>query len=94
MSVDLEVIHPRKYKKKCAWCGNEFVGWNKNQKYCGEECKHKNELKMGEIYRERARLKAEEENAAQKKKEELNRLSALAKKAGTSYGKYVAINGL
>lgn len=92
--MDMDVIHPRKYKKKCAVCGNEFMGWNKKQKFCGEECKRKNELRMGEIYRERARLKTKENKTVQKKKQALNDISMAARNAGMTYGQYVARMGL
>jgi predicted nucleic acid-binding Zn ribbon protein len=94
MNMDFDVIHPRKYKKKCGVCGKDFDGWNKNQKYCSEECKHVSHLQRGEMYRENARLKAEQKKEEAKKKKALEEIAMAARNAGMTYGQYVARMGL
>ena len=94
MNMDFDVIHPRKYKKKCGVCGKEFDGWNKNQRYCSDACKNEAHRQRGEIYRANARLKEEQKKAEANKKKALEEIATAARNAGMTYGQYVARMGL
>lgn len=86
--------HIIKYQKTCAVCGKEFGAWNTNQKFCSQNCKHEASLKSGESYREKQREKAEQQAKECKKKQAVVNIAAEARKAGMSYGKYVAMMNL
>ena len=69
----------------CDECGQEFERVNNNQRYCSAECKANMQKKRMAIYAEK------------KIKKKMNKMPALidisaeARKAGMSYGKYVAM---
>lgn len=65
-----------KMKKKCKFCGQEFTG-GRGKLYCSTECKSKALIRQN-------REKKGNYGA------ELQRIAAEARKAGMSYGQYVA----
>ena len=73
------------YKKTCKICGNEYETAAHNQKYCGDECraaqKTKNYMPM-------------KMSAYKKRAKDLNDIATEARKAGMTYGQYVAQMGL
>lgn len=83
--------HIIKYKKICATCGKEFGTWSNNQRYCCEECKRYSRVKNVEAYKEKQEKKKLKYEAEQKKKHAVIDIAVEARKAGMSYGKYVAM---
>ena len=76
--------------RTCDECGQEFERVNNNQRYCSAECKANMQKKRMAIYAETQKKR----NAEKKIKEKMNKMPALidisaeARKAGMSYGKY------
>ena len=82
-------------KRKCVICGKSFGSERYNAKYCSETCKDKGRQA---ITKENERIKRERATKARKARKnsqkQLINISAEAKKAGMSYGQYVAMKGL
>ena len=76
----------------CAVCGNEFIATRPNAKYCSEECKEEGRRRLckknDKAKRERKREERKERADDRKK---LDSIEVAAKKAGMSYGLYVAL---
>lgn len=76
----------REYRN-CAVCGKMYVAIRANQRYCGSECR----------YIGLQRLEAEKRASKRKKKKKkasIVDVAVDAKKAGMSYGEYVAKMGV
>ena len=71
----------------CECCGRQFVG-GPNKLYCSKECKKLIEKQLLELHRTRqhAKRRATESDKA------IMAVNTAARKAGLSYGKYVARN--
>ena len=75
----------------CAICGKLFVAKNGNAKYCSKKCSDAGA--MENYYKK----KASKEQAAKKQRKKplsITEIAVAARKAGMSYGQYVAKMGL
>ena len=83
----------RKYivEKECAICRKKFVSYHPNTKYCSEGCKTEGNRLINASYEIR-----QKEKALEKKKHAtaLADVAVEARKAGMTYGRYVAMMNL
>lgn len=82
--------HKIRFQKKCVVCDKEFGAWNSNQKFCSEACRRKNAKKYYEVYKN---VKVEEK-PKKDKGISLDQIDKEARKAGMTYGQYVAMHNL
>ena len=79
----------------CAICGKTYVSVQYNAKYCSDECKDEGRRRKNKENRDE---KKKDKNAVRKenanKRKTIVNIAAEAKKAGMSYGLYVAQMGL
>ena len=87
MGVIKDTRHEIRYQKKCAVCDKEFGAWNNRQKFCCEACKRKNAKKYYEAYKH-VEIK---DKAKKNKGTSLEEIDKEARKAGMTYGQYVAM---
>lgn len=79
----------------CAVCGNEFIATRANAKYCSEECLAEGlRMRTRRNEREKAERKREERKRRKESQKAIIDIAVEAKKAGMSYGQYVAVMGL
>ena len=76
---------------KCKWCKKEFIPLRHTQTYCSVECRT---ISTRERDRERERKVREEKRMGKNKKSMLRELAIEARKAGMTYGQYVAMKGV
>lgn len=78
-------------EKECTICKNMFMVYHPNTKYCSMECKAKGDRLADIAYKQKRK-----EMEAEKKKRAtaVIDIASEAKKAGMSYGKYVALHNL
>lgn len=82
---------------KCVICDKEFVTLHARQCTCGEECKKEHYRNLARINRQRLREESKARmTSCESQQESIDTvtLATLAKKAGMSYGQYVAKYGL
>ena len=82
-------------ERKCGICGKTFIASKANIKYCCDKCRYEAiSIKNIEI----RKSKSENKKASRKKKKDNQQaiidIAVEAKKAGMSYGQYVARMGL
>ena len=77
--------------RTCSICGKVFTACSTRHKYCGDDCR-----KVATKTWERERCRREKEARERKKKNArtIGEISAAAKKAGMTYGEYVAKFGV
>lgn len=76
----------------CAICGKLFVSKNGNAKYCSSKCR---EVGAKIIYQQKNHSLQEQEAKKQRKKSlSITEIAVAARKAGMTYGQYVAKMGL
>lgn len=83
----------------CKVCGNEFITFNSRQKYCSDNCRKIAGISVSRLKEDERRSVALENKKKPIRKKvsnlkEINRIDALAKAAGMSYGKYVSMLSL
>lgn len=78
-------VFDKKYRN-CGVCGKRFEVAAGNQKYCSEACKRESIRINHRINRSMKKIKVDSNN--------LDSVALAATKAGMSYGKYVAKEGL
>ena len=83
-----------KYKKNCTVCGKEFDAYTKNQKFCSPECKKESDRINNQWYRQKQAEERKKRQEQIKRKKAVADIAAEARKAGMSYGKYVALHKL
>lgn len=86
--------HKNQYVKKCEICGKLFDAWNKAQKFCSDECRYKNKLQQGAVFREVYKAQEKKQKTRKKQKMTLAQVAVAATQAGMTYGEYVAKMGL
>lgn len=74
------------HNKKCKLCGKPFLTANLNTKYCSPDCKKEARKRM-----EHQRWEDEKGRRCRKKPSTLSETNRLAREAGMSYGKYIAM---
>ena len=81
----------------CAICGNAFVAKARNGKYCGKECSEEGNRRLVRkrcaMYRAQAKgvvIEKVEEKPTKAKELSLVEVAIEARKAGMTYGQYVA----
>lgn len=72
--------------RRCAYCGNCFVATHYNVKYCSLTCRDARNLRVQSESRKRPRGEAGREKPAKS----LVDIAVEARKAGMTYGQYVA----
>lgn len=79
--------------RKCAVCGNYFVATRINAECCSDDCKHTRRLKLEKELREQN--KSEVRSKPRKRnKNSITDIAVEARKAGMTYGQYVAKMGI
>ena len=74
----------------CKICGKEFEAGCCNAKCCSEKCKKENAKINSKRHAERVKLQQKEEKEKKKKKLTIAEIAVIARKAGMTYGQYVA----
>ncbi len=85
------------YEIKCTECGTLFTADRHCAKYCGLECREKAKIRWRIASAQRCKQRAEERikiKAQEIKKPSAAEIDIAAKKAGMSYGHYVALHNL
>ena len=90
MGVIKDTRHEIRYQKKCVVCDKEFGAWKKDQKFCSKTCRQKNAKKYYDVYKN---VKVEEK-PKNNKVVPLDQIAEEARKAGMTYGQYVAMKKL
>ena len=81
--------------RKCVICGKEYITSIYNSKYCSEECKMQGIRALNKINdRAKRERRMAERVARENSHKPLIDIAVEAKKAGMSYGQYVARMGL
>lgn len=75
--------------KKCEICGEIFLTYRKDSKYCSDDCRAEANRRRGQERHERDRNKKK-----QKPMSTLAETNQRAREAGMSYGKYVGLQWL
>lgn len=78
----------REYVKTCAACPATFVAYHPNARYC-PECRTVNKKHLSPASAEKVKVPPKR-TEAKKKPLSLNEAAALARKAGMTYGQYIA----
>lgn len=83
------------WERKCEVCGRPYVTNKANAKYCGQKCSKEG---IRRVNAENRKIQSENKKAEKKKKKDNQKaivnIAVEAKKAGMSYGQYVAKMGL
>ena len=77
--------------KTCAICGKEFLAQRITKICCSTDCSKKRNNEMVKSIQKKARS---QKSKKPKKKETLSEIAVKARKAGMTYGQYVAMMGL
>ena len=78
--------------RKCA-CGKLFTVIYSNTRYCSDECREESKrMRYRETCSVNNEIKRAERKARKNKQKSISNIAAEAKKAGMSYGEYVAIS--
>lgn len=79
----------------CAICGKTFIAGKYNAKYCSVECQDEGRRNHDKKNRKAGQERKKEERKSKKKRQKaLVDIAVEAKKAGMTYGQYVARMGL
>lgn len=75
--------------RRCAMCNKLFITSNVNAKYCSLDCRTEGKKEAVSAFKQRA--KAAKEAKKRGKKQSVTEIAVAARKAGMTYGQYVAM---
>lgn len=80
-----QVIRMREFRR-CTVCDKLYIATRANAKYCSATCREKGTTELKAIYRKQQSV----DKPKRKKKQSVTEIAVAARKAGMTYGQYVA----